>query len=62
MTVLSDDECSPPWALDLNSPLKRIDAALQMAGIDTTQPLRAPIERSPGDDENDAPRPARPGE
>ncbi|WP_268807888.1 MULTISPECIES: hypothetical protein [Caballeronia] len=42
--------------------MKRIDAALQMAGIDTTQPLRAPIERSQGDDENDAPRPARPGE
>ncbi|MDR5784582.1 hypothetical protein QCE63_34855 [Caballeronia sp. LZ065] len=34
MTVLSDDECSPPCALDLSLALKRIDAPLQMAGID----------------------------
>lgn len=62
MTVLSDDECSPPWALDSSLPLKRIDAVLQMDRIDTTQPLCQPIERSHGDDEHDAPRPARPGE
>jgi hypothetical protein len=62
MTVLSDDECSPPWALDVISPLKRIDAALQIASIDATQPPRPPTERSQGDDENDTPRLARPGE
>jgi hypothetical protein len=38
MTVLSGDECLRPWALDVSLPLKRIDAALQMAGIDQLNP------------------------
>jgi hypothetical protein len=31
------------WELDFSSELEEIDAALQMAGIDTTQPTHAPI-------------------
>jgi hypothetical protein len=31
------------WELDFAPELKEIDDALQMAGIDTTQPLHAPI-------------------
>ncbi|SAL78177.1 hypothetical protein [Caballeronia telluris] len=43
MTLLGDDE--PPSRLRINfrSELERIDAALQAAGIDTTQALAPPI-------------------
>ncbi|EIM96548.1 hypothetical protein WQE_34371 [Paraburkholderia hospita] len=40
---------SETWKLDFGPELERIDAALQRAGIDTTQPLHAPVKRS--DDE-----------
>jgi hypothetical protein len=33
------------WRLDFRPELDEIDAALQMAGIDTTQPLAAPVRR-----------------
>ncbi|MEI6002731.1 hypothetical protein H3V53_38230 [Paraburkholderia bengalensis] len=38
------------WRLDFSPELDVIDAALQMAGIDTTQPLIAPVRRSDEDD------------
>jgi hypothetical protein len=43
------------WELDFSPELKEIDEALQMAGIDTTQPLHAPIRwRDRDGDEDDA--------
>ncbi|WP_250517742.1 hypothetical protein [Caballeronia sp. INDeC2] len=53
MTVIGDDEYASPWPLNFRHELERIDAVLQAAGIDTTQPLRPPIELSQ-DDEDDA--------
>jgi hypothetical protein len=37
------------WELDFGAELKEIDAALQMAGIDTTEALRPPIRRRDDD-------------
>jgi hypothetical protein len=34
------------WELVFRPELERIDAALQRAGTDTTQPLHAPVKRS----------------
>ncbi|TCG05321.1 hypothetical protein BZM27_34585 [Paraburkholderia steynii] len=39
------------WILDFRPELDVIDAALEMAGIDTTQPLIAPVRRR--DDKDD---------
>jgi hypothetical protein len=50
MTVLGDDEYSSPWPLNFSKELGRIDAVLQMAGIDTTQALHPPVGLSPDDD------------
>lgn len=38
------------WELDFRPELERIDAALQRAGIDTTQPLHAPVRRRDDDE------------
>jgi hypothetical protein len=37
------------WELDFGAELEQIDAALQMAGIDTKEVLRAPIRRRDDD-------------
>ncbi|MDR5806471.1 hypothetical protein [Caballeronia sp. LZ001] len=43
MTLLGDDEPPTRWRVSFKVELQRIDAALQMAGIDTYQPLRPPM-------------------
>ncbi|MDR5822358.1 hypothetical protein [Caballeronia sp. LZ043] len=43
MTLLGDDEPPTRWRASFKAELRRIDAALQMAGIDTQQPLRPPM-------------------
>jgi hypothetical protein len=40
MKVTSEGES---WKLDFTEQLARIDAALQSAGVDTTQPMVAPV-------------------
>ncbi|MFP4889313.1 hypothetical protein [Paraburkholderia sp. EG304] len=41
MKVTSEAES---WTLDFATQLRKIDAALQGAGIDTTKPMLAPVE------------------
>ncbi|WP_143062224.1 hypothetical protein [Paraburkholderia diazotrophica] len=41
------------WELDFSSELERIDEVLQMAGIDTTQPLHCPIRWRDEDEDGD---------
>jgi hypothetical protein len=43
MTLLGDDEPPTRWRASFKAELQRIDAALQMAGIETQQPLRPPM-------------------
>ncbi|SAK79798.1 hypothetical protein AWB79_05099 [Caballeronia hypogeia] len=43
MTLLGDDEPPTRWRVSFRTELERIDAALQMAGIDTQQPLCPPV-------------------
>lgn len=43
MTLLGDDGPPKQWRVSFKAELHRIDAALQMAGIDTEQPLRPPM-------------------
>ncbi|WP_167354164.1 hypothetical protein [Caballeronia fortuita] len=50
MMLVGDDEPPTRWRVSFRTELERIDAALQMAGIDTQQPLRPPmLDRSDGD-------------
>ncbi|MPW17856.1 hypothetical protein GCT13_13135 [Paraburkholderia sp. CNPSo 3157] len=57
MLVIHDGKlCSAEgetWELDFSPELKRIDEALQMAGIDTTQPLHCPIRWRDEDEDSD---------
>ncbi|TCK43962.1 hypothetical protein B0G84_2310 [Paraburkholderia sp. BL8N3] len=39
------------WKMDFRAELSRIDSALQMAGIDTTQPLHPPFRYDEDEDE-----------
>jgi hypothetical protein len=43
MTLLGDDEPPPRLRISFRCELERIDAALQAAGIDTTQALAPPL-------------------
>jgi len=50
MTLLGDGKPPTRWQACFKAELMRIDAALQMAGIDTQQPLRPPmLDRHDGD-------------
>ncbi|GAB5097700.1 hypothetical protein [Caballeronia sp. HLA56] len=69
MTILGDDEDRSRWPMDFSIELGRIDEVLQMAGIDTTQPLpqfpsrQVPLRRSfPRTDVDDPPTPPDHGE
>jgi hypothetical protein len=54
MLVIHDGKmCSAEgetWELDFRPELDEIDVALQMAGIDTTQPMHAPVRRRDEDE------------
>ncbi|MDR5884011.1 hypothetical protein QCE69_37625 [Caballeronia sp. LZ032] len=52
MMLLGDDEPPTRWRVSFRAELLRIDAALEMAGIDTQQPLRPPM-LDGGDGEGD---------
>ncbi|QSN60460.1 MULTISPECIES: hypothetical protein [unclassified Caballeronia] len=52
MTVLGDDEPPSRWQMRFHRELQCIDAALQMAGIDTTQALHPPNLFLSGDDDD----------
>ncbi|SAL55298.1 hypothetical protein AWB73_06032 [Caballeronia turbans] len=43
MTLLGDDEPPTRWRASFKAELRRIDAALEMTGIDTQRPLRPPM-------------------
>ena len=50
MTLLGDDSPPSSWRVSFKTELQRIDAALQMAGIDTQQPLHPPMPSADGRD------------
>ncbi|SAL51270.1 hypothetical protein AWB70_04177 [Caballeronia cordobensis] len=54
MTLLGDDEPPARWRVSFKAELQRIYAALQMAGIDTQQPLHPPmVDRGDGDGDHE---------
>ena len=56
VTVIGDDENGSTWPLDFSHELRHIDEVLQMAGVDTTRPLRPPglPNDSPWEDDADS--------
>jgi len=53
MTLLGDDEPPSRWQMRFTRELQCIDAALQSAGIDTTQALHPPNLDCKADDDDD---------
>ena len=58
MTVLGDDTDSSGLPLNFGFELQRIEAVLQMAGVDTTQPRHLPSRRLPHTDDDNPPDPS----
>lgn len=55
LTIFGDDVAASRWSINFGAELRCVDAALQMAGIDTTQPLYPPIAH-PHDEDDDRPQ------
>lgn len=54
LTIHSGKRCTAEretWQMDFRAELIRIDSALQMAGIDTTQPFHLPFRYDEDEDE-----------